>query len=53
MGPWVDVELHGVALFEDGKAAGSIAIYHNISELKQAEEEMRSQKDYLEALVST
>ena len=51
-GSLVDVELHGVALFEDGKAAGSIAIYHNISELKQAEEEMRSQKDYLEALVA-
>jgi PAS domain S-box-containing protein len=52
-GSLVDVELHGVALSEDGKAAGSIAIYHNISELKQTEDELREQKDFFEGVLSS
>jgi PAS domain S-box-containing protein len=50
-GSLVDVDLHGVPLQSDGKAAGSIAIYHDITERERAEQELRSQKEYLEALV--
>jgi PAS domain S-box-containing protein len=50
-GSLVDVDLHGVPLFSDGKPAGAIAIYHDITERVRAEQELRSQKEYLEALV--
>ena len=50
-GSLVDVDLHGVPLLSDGKPAGAIAIYHDITERVRAEEEVRSQKEYLEALV--
>jgi PAS domain S-box-containing protein len=50
-GTLVDVDLHGVPLLSDGKPAGAIAIYHDITERVRAEQELRSQKEYLEALV--
>jgi PAS domain S-box-containing protein len=39
-GGLVDVELSGVPVAVDGKQTGVIAIYHDLSELKQAEEAM-------------
>ena len=50
-GSLVDVDLHGVPLLSDGQPAGAIAIYHDITERVRAEQELRSQKEYLEALV--
>jgi PAS domain S-box-containing protein len=50
-GTLVDVELHGVPLQSDGKAAGAIAIYHDITERVRAEEELRRQKQYSEGIV--
>jgi len=39
-GSLVDVELSGVPVVVDGKPTGVIAIYHDLSELKRAEEAM-------------
>jgi PAS domain S-box-containing protein len=50
-GSLVDVELLGVPLMVDGQPAGSIAIYHDITERVRAEEELRQQKMYLEGVV--
>jgi PAS domain S-box-containing protein len=50
-GTLVDVDLHGVPLQSDGRAAGAIAIYHDITERVRAEQELRNQKQYIEAVV--
>jgi PAS domain S-box-containing protein len=50
-GTLVDVDLHGVPLLADGKAAGAIAIYHDITERVRAEEELRRQKQYSVGIV--
>ena len=50
-GTLVDVELSGVPVIVDGERVGIIAIYHDISGLKRAEEALRRQKQYLEAVV--
>lgn len=50
-GSLVDVELHGVPVYSEGRAAGAIAIYLDITERVRAENELRSQKEYSEALV--
>jgi PAS domain S-box-containing protein len=50
-GSLVDVELLGVPLMVEGQPAGSIAIYHDITERVRAEEELRQQKLYLEGVV--
>ena len=50
-GSLVEVELLGVPLKVDGKPAGSIGIYHDITERMRAEEELRQQKLYLEGVV--
>ncbi|MGH2620005.1 MAG: PAS domain S-box protein [Anaerolineales bacterium] len=50
-GTLVDVDLHGVPLQSDGKAAGAIAIYHDITERVRAEQELRRQKQYSEGIV--
>jgi PAS domain S-box-containing protein len=52
-GSLVEVELLGVPLKVDGQPAGSIAIYHDITERKRAEEELHQQKIYLEGVVVT
>jgi PAS domain S-box-containing protein len=52
-GNLVDVELLGVPLMVDGQPAGSIAIYHDITERVRAEDELRQQKVYLEGVVVT
>ena len=50
-GSLVDVELLGLPVVMDGKQVGLIAIYHDISERKRAEEALQRQKQYLEAVV--
>jgi PAS domain S-box-containing protein len=46
----VDVELLGLPVIVAGEKVGFIAIYHDITERKKLEEELRRQKDYFEAL---
>jgi PAS domain S-box-containing protein len=46
----VDVELLGLPVIVAGEKVGFIAIYHDITERKRFEEEIRRQKDYFEAL---
>ena len=50
-GSLVDVDLHGVPLLSDGRSAGAIAIYHDITERVRAEQELRNQKQYIEGVV--
>jgi signal transduction histidine kinase/CheY-like chemotaxis protein len=45
----VDVELSGVPVVMDGEQTGVIAIYHDLSELKRTEEELRKAKEAAEA----
>jgi PAS domain S-box-containing protein len=49
-GSFVDVELLALPVIVAGKAVGLIAIYHDITTLKETERELRHQKDYFEAL---
>jgi PAS domain S-box-containing protein len=49
-GSRIDVDLLALPLVLAGEAAGFIAIYHDITERKQFEEELRHQKEYYEAL---
>jgi PAS domain S-box-containing protein len=49
-GSFVDVELLGLPLVLAGENVGTYAMYHDISELKRIERELRQQKDYFEAL---
>lgn len=49
-GTLVDVELLALPLVLVGERAGFYAMYHDISELKRIERELRQQKDYFEAL---
>ncbi len=48
-GSYVDVEVHTVGLKVKGEAAGSLAIYQEISIRKRAEEEMQRAKQAAEA----
>ena len=50
-GSLVDVELLGLPVLVAGEKVGFIAIYHDISERKRYEEEIRYQKEYYEALL--
>ena len=49
-GSLVDVELHAVPVIIEGKQAGSLAIYHDISELQQAQQAEREQRVLAETL---
>jgi len=49
-GSLVDVEVLGLPAIVAGEMVGYIAIYHDITELKSIERELRLQKDYYEAL---
>ncbi len=49
-GTLVDVELVALPVIVAGEEVGFIAIYHDISERKAFEEEIRRQKEYYEAL---
>ncbi|MBM4431210.1 MAG: PAS domain S-box protein, partial [Chloroflexi bacterium] len=49
-GDLVDVELLALPLVLAGQRAGFIAIYHDITDRKQFEEQLRSQKEYFESL---
>jgi PAS domain S-box-containing protein len=49
-GTLVDVELLALPLVLAGESAGFYAMYHDISELKRVERELRQQKDYYESL---
>jgi PAS domain S-box-containing protein len=49
-GSLVDVELLALPLILAGEKVGFYAMYHDISELKRAERELRQQKDYFESL---
>jgi two-component system, sensor histidine kinase and response regulator len=48
-GSYVDVEVHTVGLTVKGEAAGSLAIYQDISIRKRAQEEMQRAKETAEA----
>jgi PAS domain S-box-containing protein len=50
-GSLVDVELLALPVTVEGVNAGLIAIYHDITELKRAEQAMLQQKEYLEAVM--
>jgi PAS domain S-box-containing protein len=47
---FVDVELLSLPVIVAGRRVGFIAIYHDITELKKIERELRQQKEYYEAL---
>ena len=49
-GSLVDVDLLALPVFVSGELVGYIAIYHDITPLKEIERELRHQKDYYEAL---
>jgi PAS domain S-box-containing protein len=49
-GTIVDVELFALPVIVGEEKVGFIAIYHDISELKKIERELRQQKEYYEAL---
>ena len=49
-GSLVDVELLGVPVILSGELVGFTGIYHDISKQKAIQEELRSQKEYYEAL---
>jgi two-component system sensor histidine kinase/response regulator len=49
-GSLVDVEHLGLSLILAGEKVGFYAMYHDISELKKIERELRHQKDYFESL---
>jgi PAS domain S-box-containing protein len=49
-GSFVDVELLALPVIVAEKTVGIIAIYHDITTLKETERELRHQKDYFEAL---
>ncbi len=49
-GSLIDVDLLALPLILAGEDAGFIAIYHDITERKRFEEEIRRQKEYYEAL---
>lgn len=49
-GSLVDVELLGLQLILVGEKAGFYVMYHDISELKRIERELRQQKDYFESV---
>jgi PAS domain S-box-containing protein len=49
-GSLVDVEVLGLPIIVAGEKVGYIAIYHDITERKGFEEEIRRQKEYFEAL---
>jgi PAS domain S-box-containing protein len=48
--PPIDVELIGAPIQEDGKTVGYLAISSDVSEFVRINEELRSQKEYLEAI---
>ncbi|MBI1731020.1 PAS domain S-box protein [Candidatus Acetothermia bacterium] len=50
-GTLVDVELLALPVVVDGEQIGIIVIYHDITERKRFEQELRRQKEYFEALV--
>jgi PAS domain S-box-containing protein len=50
-GQLVDVELYGVPVIVDEDQVGVLAIYHDLTELKEAQVELRRQKQYWETLV--
>jgi PAS domain S-box-containing protein len=49
-GSFVEVELLALPVIVTGERVGFIAIYYDISELKNIERELRQQKEYYEAL---
>jgi PAS domain S-box-containing protein len=49
-GSFVDVELLALPLVLAGENVGFYAMYHDISELKRVERELRQQKDYFESV---
>jgi PAS domain S-box-containing protein len=50
-GSFVDVEAWGVPIIIGDRHLGFIALYNDISELKQIEEELRRQKEYYEIML--
>ncbi|MBU1872890.1 PAS domain S-box protein [bacterium] len=52
-GTLVDVSIGGAPIIVDGKQIGIIAIYMDISLIREAEEEIRKQKQYFEALFTS
>jgi len=49
-GSLVDVELLALPVIVGGEKVGFIAIYHDLTEVKNIERELRSQKEYFEAI---
>lgn len=49
-GSFIDVDLLSLPVIVAGKRMGFIAIYHDLSEIKRIERELRQQKEYYEAL---
>jgi len=50
-GGLVDVELYGVPVIVGDEQVGVLALYHDLSDLKQAQVELQRQKQYWETLV--
>lgn len=50
--PWLSVSAAPVRYGDGGEATGAVLVYSDISQLRQAEEELRSYRDHLEGLVA-
>lgn len=52
-GSLVDVSIGGAPIIVDGKQIGIIAVYMDITAIREAEEEVRKQKQYFESLFNS
>ena len=52
-GTLVDVEAYAVPLGEEGRYAGAVVLYQDITERKRAEEELKHQKQFLSSIIET
>ncbi len=52
-GESVDIQISAVAIRKDGKIIGDLAILRDVTELKQAEKNLKLQKDLIERIIAT
>ncbi|MCK4639874.1 MAG: PAS domain S-box protein [Candidatus Marinimicrobia bacterium] len=52
-GTLIDISIGGAPIIVDGKQIGMFCVYMDITDMKKAEEEIRTQKQYFEALFNS